>query len=565
VASSSIKFDDGASGRLVGTGEVSNIMAINLGRFMAEKDDASRNLFRDIRGSEMFCEFIRELRPARIFARMKKQVIGADPWIEAQGYETGVFQRHLLEKWFFPTFQVDKTAALNEIEPGLSEAPQFQKEWNRWDQYKVRLTRNGFIMVIFSRQFTDENLYDLSVELLEPERDEFRLKLRETSKNLAEAQRRQISHIIHAPLQWQLAYQVIKLFIQQLGNIRLDAKKVIHLKMPEEEKKVPIRDQYCVTYLHKLYDGTNGNNEKLSGSEILAKREYGSEILALWDGTLVGDRDKNVIKFPDFSDKEIKKLADNNVSTWYDEICLIGYERAVIYCPLVDQAIYLPFKGENAKEGIQYHDHWKCILRGIEHVIALQAELQMVEAYTNDEMNQVATFTQQLTTRGISRKEKKEIERLARRVANLSNILNLIQEVLVAPSAYRANNAIKKFKKFVDILALDQVEQHVTKNIEKLNTFLSHYNSMVIQQNSDRLQQLALIFGAGIGFLGLASLLTDTRELNDFFKPATLSAAFSKLLNFVTNTWTLFSLLFFWIVIAGAIYALWKLYHHFRS
>ena len=550
---------------LIGSGNVFVIMAMNLGRFVAEDDIKSRATFRELRGSEQYCDFIRDIEFKFLFSKANEKIIRSDSWFEKQGYETGIFQKQLLENWFFPTYELNKNAALKYIESRLSESPQFQKEWKFWDSYKVRLTRNGFIVIKLSRKFTEKNLFDLNVLLMEPERDEFRVKLAETFQNLSESQRRQFAHLLHHPLQWQLAYQVIRLFILLLKQMNFGKNRIVTFKMPEEERKVPVRHQYSVILFNELYDAADSDKEKLSGSTILSEKKYARELCALWDGTLIGNRKKNSIQFPEYSEEMIKKLKDKNESTWVHEFCLIGFERALIYCPMTEDSLYLPFKGENAKEGIQYIDHWHCIIRGIEHIIALRSELHMVGAYTSAEMKELPAFTQQLTSRGISRQEKKEVERLARRVANLFNILTSIKEVLVAPSAYRTSYAIQKFNRLTKLLGLDQIQQHVEKNIDELNFFIFHYNKMSIQQNSERLQKLAIIFGIWIGFLGIASLLKDSNELNGLLKPDGFTSALQQFWHFITTVPMLQSLFFVWIVFAILFYALWKLYSYFRE
>ena len=85
---------------LIGSGKIVIIMVINLGRFMAEEDDVSRDIFRNIRGTEQYTSFLRNLSFTRLFTRLENKLIGSDPWIEIQGIETGVFQKHLVEKGF---------------------------------------------------------------------------------------------------------------------------------------------------------------------------------------------------------------------------------------------------------------------------------------------------------------------------------------------------------------------------------------------------------------------------------------------------------------------------------
>ncbi len=547
---------------LFGSGKIYIIMAINLGRFMAEDDKKSRAIFRKMRGSNKYIQFLKKLEIAAPFNKLDSHVVGGDPWIEQQGYEVGVFRKRLLENWFFPTYELDKTAGLKKIDPRFVKSEIFQKEWFRWDRFKIRLTRNGFILVKLSRKFYDTSLYNLSISLLEPEKDEVKTELFKIVSELPEPQRKSILSTIDHPLPWQLAYQIIRIFINQQKELRFDKKSAVKLTLPQDHETSPIMEKHTVVFFRDIYTGEGNQKNKLKGSTILGNTNYGRAILTIWGGTLIGNAHNTEISFPSYSQREIEKVSQKNLSTWNDEICLIGCERSVLYCPLSEQSVHLPFKGQKGKKGIRYNDYWKCIIRGIEHIIALRSELQLVEYYTTREMDLISEFTQELTSQGISRQEKKEVNQLAKRVSNIFNMMPSIRDVLVAPSVFRASYAIEKFEHLINILGLREIEKHIQKNIEELNFFLSHYNNLVIQQNGARLQRLAILFGTGIGFLGLASLLKDSKELNDIFTPGSFGESVSALWNFITHLPVLSTLLIGWLALVLTIIIIWKIYIH---
>lgn len=549
---------------LYGMGKISIIMAINLGRFMAEDDTKSRDTFRLIRGSQKYVDFLKNLELTAPFNKLNKNFIGGDPWIEQQGYEVGVFRGRLLENWFFPTYELDNVSGLNELDPKLANSTFFQNEWRRWDRFKIRLTRNGFIQVKLTRKFYDESLYDLSISLLDPKKDEVKTELFKIVNQFSEPQRKSILSTLDQPLPWQLAYQIIFLFINKIKEMRFDNKRIVTLTFPKDHATSPIMDKHTVVFFKKIYNNEEKNTE-LHGSDIFHNAKYSRIILTLWGGTLLSRKKTNEIEFPIFSKKEIAKLNQKNLSTWNDEICLIGSERTIIYCPLSEQSMHLPFKGANGKKGIRYNDYWKCIIRGIEHLIALRSELQLVESYTTREMDFISTLTQEFTSQGISRKEKKKVGQLAKRVSNIFNMMPSIRDVLVAPSVFRASYAIEKFEHLINILGLREIEKHVQKNIEELNFFLSHYNDMVIQQNGSRLQRLAIIFGSIIGFLGIASLLKDTNELNAKLSPKSVFESFGAVCKFLWELPVLIPLLFVWILLLIMFYMFWKLIIYLRE
>ena len=550
---------------LYGSGKINIILAINLGRFMAEDDIKSRDVFRKLRGSNRYVQFLKNLKIPAPFTKLDQDVVGGDPWIEQQGYEVGVFTKRLIENWFFPTYELDKTAGLEKIDHQFAKSEIFQSEWRRWDRFKIRLTRNGFIVVKLSRKFLEESLYDLSIGLLEPEKDEVKSELIKIVNQFPEPQRKSILSTIDHPLPWQLAYQIIGIFISQLKEMRFDEEKSVTLTLPKDHETTPIMEKHTVVFFKEISTEQGNRKNKLQGSAILGNTNYARTILAIWGGTLLRDKRNEKIRFPSYSQKEIEKLSRQNLSTWNDELCLIGSERTLLYCPLSEQSMHLPFKGEKGKQGIRYNDYWKCIIRGIEHIIALRSELQLVEYYTTREMDLISNLTQEFTSQGISRQEKKEVDQLAKRVSNIFNMMPSIRDVLVAPSVFRASYAIEKYDHLINILGLREIEKHVQKNIEELNFFLSHYNNLVIQQNGSRLQRLAIIFGIGIGFLGLASLLKDANELNDLFQSKSFFEAMNSLWNFIIHLPVLPTLFIGWVVLVLVIIIAWKLFIRFTE
>ncbi|MBN2010637.1 hypothetical protein JW960_14925 [candidate division KSB1 bacterium] len=500
---------------LYGTGKITIIMVVNLGRFMAFGDVHSRNLFRRLRGTSEYITFLRKMKVDDLFIRLDRNRPGSDPWIETHGYDIGVFRHHLVENWFFPTFELKKDDALLQIRPEFKESHLFKQEWNRWDHFKLRLTRNGFIQVKLSRKFENMDLHELNAQLLEFERDGFRHHLLAVMSRMAPHEQAEIKPILQYTLQWQLAYQVIDLFIRELGSFNFNSYGKITLTMPMDEEKTPIRDKYTIIFFREMGRKLNGARQRITTDDIMKDKLAIQSIRSMWDGTLFSDRASNTIHYPEYRDSLMQRVHDDNLSYYRDELSLIGPERAVIFCPQSDQSIYLPFRGGKTKHGVRYNDYWKCIIRGFEHILALRNELQMVEAYTNREMNKVSRYTHALTTHGISRREIKDVRQLSRRVARLYNILVSIRSVLVVPSTYRASYAVDKFKKLNQVLGMEQIEEHVEKNIQELNFFISHYNNLVIQQNGERLQRYAIGFGVAFAFLGVASLLKDAYELSD--------------------------------------------------
>ncbi|MFZ5518348.1 MAG: hypothetical protein ACOY90_17060 [Candidatus Zhuqueibacterota bacterium] len=550
---------------LAGSGKITIIMAINLGRFMAEKDLVSREIFRNIRGSSQYVQFLKKLTIPHPFIKLEPHVLGGDPWIEEQGYSIGVFKNRLVENWFFPTYELDQTDGLNYLDEHFAKSEIFQKEWFRWDHFKIRLTRNGFIVVKLSQKFAEMSLYDLSIDLLEPEKDVIKTELLKIVNNFPEPQRKAILSTLDHPLPWQLAYQIIGIFINLVKVFKFDTKKEVKLTMPRDSDTMPIMEKHTVIFFKEIYNHKSERNAKLQGAELLDNPDYSRAMLTLWGGTLLGSSKNEEIVFPSFSKKEIEKLKLKNLSAWDDELCLIGPERTLVYCPLSEQSVHLPFRGQKGKQGIRYNDYWKCIIRGIEHIIALRSELQLVEFYTTREMDFISRLTQEFTSKGISRHEKKEMDQLAKRVSNIFNMMPSIRDVLVAPSVFRASYAIEKFDYLIQILSLREIEKHIQKNIEELNFFLSHSNNMVIQQNGAHLQRLAIVFGTGIGFLGLASLLKDSSELHTILKSDSLMHGLSGLFNLIWNMPVLHSLAIGWAAVIVIIFIVFKIYRHFAE
>ncbi len=540
---------------IYGTGKITVIMNVNLGRFMPEANNEERELFRRKRGSVDFANLLRKLPGNDVFMKLEKEHPGSDPWIEAQGYNIGVFRKHVAENWFFPTYELRKGVNENLIPPKIKDDKVFRQEWDRWKRIKIRLTRNGFIQIKLSRKFTSEPLHTLNTQLLEVEREEFTTSLTDTMDNSL-LNERQIQH----NLIWQIAYQVIKLFIEKLEKLEFGKDGTIYLQMPQKEKTTPIRDKYTIIFLKRI-SRDEKSSVKMPAPDVLKDREIVHCIRSLWDGILLSKPDGSDMRYPTYNRNAVRQLYRENQSTFTDELSLIGTERAVIYCPLSTQEIHLPYRGGDSEKGVRYNDYWKCILRGFEHILVLRNELQMVESYSTQKMTEISDYTYALTTHGISPQEMKDVHDLSQQIANWFKLLVSIRGVLVTPSTFRAGYAIQKFNKLIDVLGIKHIEQHVEENIKELNSFVSHFNDLAIQQNGERLQRFAIVFGFLFAFLGVASFLKDAFELNGDFKIYHIPQAIQKIFCIFWDVKIIAALGIVWIcLIAFLWFAYWGIH-----
>jgi hypothetical protein len=430
-----------------------------------------RTDFDRLRGGHGFARALRGVHPPSSFVEDQH-----DRETTTRGQDFQVFRGHLVEDWLFPTYHLQKAAVERPV-----HVP--ESEWRR-HEFHVRLSRAGFIEVRITHE------------------------LPEAGENITDILQGQLGLAAHgdAPenrrsLQIRLAMYCANRFVEGMQEELVIHEKVSgqHIALPlqplKEEDPVPYRQRYMTMLFRQIACGRCGGR---LGADRL-RTEYRTTLAAVLEGVLVEKEDGRLaLPMMDEESFDAKDLA-----SWGDDLCLFSPERALIY--FSEKRIYL--SGQTGTEAVPYERYWECILRGIEHTVAIRAAMQSIEFYTTRYLDQVPSLTKKVMDGFVTRADKEEIGEMSQQVANTFNLLPLLRDVLVPTSSYRATYAIKKFEHLNAVFNIRDIEAHVERNVDELVSFAQFFTSMALEDDINRA-------GILIGFAAL--MIAGPSFLNDF-------------------------------------------------
>jgi hypothetical protein len=458
------------------TGAARLVLVINLGSFVVAPD---ADAFRHLRGSEAFAAALRELHPAAPFG-----VDDATRALEQDAYTLRIFRSRLIYNHFFPTYRIawDSTMRERMERHGCADIA----HWQRWTG-RIRLTRNGLVVITLDQSFEDISLIQCTEQILE----------------LPAHGEQPAAHD-----QWTIAKTILDAFLDALGHqitirVGADAAEELVIRFTHDTQvNHTIRlDRYVIYSFKKI----ERDGRLLEPVEL--KRDYAQTLAAFMESMLVecdGER-----RFPLHAESQAKALVAGDVSSWEEELCLFSGESALIYYPLISRGLAY-VGGPLGLDAHAYGAYWAGIVRGIEHLVAFRAEAQQTDRRTTGLLNQIPVLTRKVNDGALSAEDLALIEHLATGLSDIFDSLPELRSLAVTTNAFRADFVRRKFDVLLRELAVQETLELVNTNVEQLNFFLSYYNDMRLQWEGQRTNSLGIGLGAVVLFMAISSFLADT-------------------------------------------------------
>src|SRR5215216_1601752 len=468
------------------------VLVVNLGSFVVATD---ADVFRHLRGSEMFAAALRKLRPSAPFG------IDEDTnRIEHDAYALRIFRSRLLYNHFFPTYRIawDSTMRERMLQLGCTDIA----HWQRWIG-RIRLTRNGLAVITLDQPFEDISLITCTEQILE----------------LPEHGEQPAAHD-----QWTIAMSILNAFLDAIDHqIKLpsgEGTRSVHFTHTTQVKHSLRLDRFVVYAIKKI----ERDGRLLLPDEL--KRDYAQTLASFMEGTLVefdGQR-----RFPQYAEEPARVLVAGDVSSWDEELCLFSGESALIYYPLVGRGLAY-VGGPLGLDAHAYSAYWAGVVRGIEHLVAFRAEAQQTERRTTGLLGQIPGLTRKVNDGTLGAEDLALIEHLATGLSDIFDSLPELRSMAVTTNAFRADFVRRKFDVLIRALAVPESLELVNTNVEQLNFFLSYYNDMRLQWQGQRTNSLGIGLGAVVLFMAISSFLADTFEVVDRFYNASESDLASRI------------------------------------
>lgn len=493
------------------TGTVTIVMVMNLKRFVAREPTQSslRNIrfvgssvrfwpqrltpgerFEQVRGSQAYADFLKQLRPTRWFELDQRE-----QQIEFHGHELSTFRRYLIENYFFPTYRLTDTMLLLD-QDALQATPELAAQMSDW-AFKLRLTRNGLVLVKIERPIHDLPLITLSQLQLESQG-----LLNPATPSAA------------LPNQWQLSMELVARFVEACNDqfvIPVPASRGRHstiavaLTHCYSRTRLPLHDRHTIYQFSRL-TGAHGP------LDVCAAREsYGNDIAGLLEQAMLIE--EHGIRYPRYKSGQVAALFATDTASWEEELCLLTPEASFMFYPMGNATTAFMSGSMRTEQQHVYGDYWQSIARGIEHIIALKNEMQLLERDTTWLLEKIPDMTRRTADGYVSHNDRREILNLATGIAMLFKSLPHQRDALVPSSVFRASYATRKFKHLMDQLGIDEIERHIETNVQELNAFLAHFNGIQLQQDAQRTNLFFSTLTIFFSILVIPSFLADLVQI----------------------------------------------------
>jgi hypothetical protein len=288
------------------------------------------------------------------------------------------------------------------------------------------------------------------------------------------------------PTQRQLATDVVAQFVAacgeqfliRVGNTSQGAFEQIRLCSNVRPERQPLHDRHVVYMLSALSDG--GRRVQTSALE----EGYSDEVAGLLGNALLVR--PGASSYPAVKAAVARELFAADMATWTEELCLMRPEATLICYDADAYRDVIIGGGKATPTTANYTTYWRSIVRGIEHVIVLKNELQLIERETTKLLERVPEITRRAADGTLNDEDRHAISALATGIATQFRSLPQLRDLLVPTSVFRSSAASGKFERLMQLIGLHEIERHIQVNIEELSAFLTHFNSVQIQYDAEK-------------------------------------------------------------------------------
>lgn len=477
---------------IMASGTVTLTMIVNLKRFVSREeaaDGAGVDRFEEIRGTAAYARYLNALPEQMRLPFVRDR--GEDRLLEA-AHQLRIFRGYVLTQYFFPIYRLDEEAFL--ASPERLEGDEVLIEtFPLWD-YQVALSRNGFAMVRMFRHFEDVPLSTIAAEIQGVERArDGDLEYQESRSS------------------WRIAMDVTAALMAAIGgclDLTDDYGQRIHIAFDPEQRRgrLPLHDRYTTIQLaHVHRGGQTIMPDQLTG-------EYSSFALGLTRLATVlrGGAARDMRRRRPIADTDLLNLAP-----WVTDLCLVTNDAMIVYTMPAQDLELLEDLG-----GYTRADFWRGVARGVEWLVNLKTEWQLIERQSTELLSTVSNLTARVNDGLLDEDDKRRLRALAQGVAQAFNILPDLRYALVPSSLTNATDVVAIYAHLLEQLGVLRIAQHVNANMDELNSFLSYYSGTQLQYESRAQEETESRTGLTItimlillSLVSVPSLIKDASEV----------------------------------------------------
>lgn len=545
-------------------GHTTVILLLNMRRFVPPE---YRRAFESLRGSKALFNTLVTQWPERIQEHPYFQPLDSssdgEMSVEEIGFATGVFRMRMLEEYSTPAYALDKSRIefSQPLRSNLQFKRLFQPVWEKWD-IQIRPTMTGFFVLTLRRSYHSEPrpLLLLAKDVLRlqapfdvPSAIRWLAHIREKYKDNPDALHEKEASILYLlkwldvdldddanqrmlyyPVQWKLAMEAVNWFLSKTELVIHDPAQskstVIPLRPGQTGRTLPLHDSYIVYHFDEILapPSVMGKKERATGRIVIGPREIRESrmirnaLASLIEGTVLhmAKEDSRDIARAQHGEEHLESfptprwtLADaliqdpaRNLGTWSDEVCIMGARTALIIPSRRWREYSLSVSTmPGSIRNIPYLRYWESIERMIAFVLEITVLGRLVESESYKLLTEIANTIE--TIRGRMFRGNIDIDVTLQdqmiQAAHLRRVASLVQNLSHVSLWSRAEYAMIKAERLLQILDLPQILEHITRNIESINAVADHVDELYLADLSERGNEKATILSIAIAALSL--------------------------------------------------------------
>ncbi|HXF84951.1 MAG TPA: hypothetical protein VNK49_06130 [Anaerolineales bacterium] len=570
------------------------VLVLNMKRFVADED---QERFEKLRGTQEFANILREAWNVRALASGRFETVAQEKQhrdihdelsTEEIGFATGIFRSPMLEEFTFPTYALKKESV--EFPDHLMGNYQFKNlfltAWKSWRIF-IRPSFTGLFILRLTRPYEKATpLMDITHDVIKLQES---LDVQSARRRLIEIQslyadqpdemennrnsvlrflawlgadESSASRLLYAPVQWKLAMEVCKIFVEAIGFSIPLKDAPLALIHPEPKLSNPLHDSYVIYHFDEMWANRRfvSREEKSASDEdeaevairldpgdmqpvhprhIRSSLDLQQQLASLIEGALLKKKGSTSSNKEQISDEPgdrkyapryepdlARKIIETDVATWEDEFCLLT-PRATVIIPSRRSRHHelLITTLPSSTTRFEYVRYWGAVERMIEFIIEIHVLARLLERRSFSLVEELAETMNEIRGHlflGDIRLHER-LPRLITHAAHLRRLTALCQAFSDPHFWSRAEYATSKASQLMEQLGLPAILDQIDRNIGSINSVVDHvdewYMADLAEQSNDMSTLLSLGLAAAsftLTLLVLPSFWTDlyTENIN---------------------------------------------------
>jgi hypothetical protein len=246
----------------------------------------------------------------------------------------------------------------------------------------------------------------------------------------------------------------------------------------------------------------------LSGSPVLNPSSRRSATRGDEEGTPEPDRTALSVppSLPPTRPELLDETVTGDLASWPSELCLFSGNNAVLCYPHPEASNL----GLQILNPVSYRDYWGTIIRCIEYGCELRTVAKLMEHETSDALEEASDCLFKIEHgdgQDSKRELRRQVEHLRQDTSLASRLVARLRNVSMPTTIARSDYVMSKIEALNRVLGTDAITEHVEQNLNLIDRFLAHDQSVTLQRESTRLSHYLTLAAVFVSCIALPSSL----------------------------------------------------------